>query len=80
MLSYLGDPDVDFVKLAGAFGVAGEQVTTPDQIKPAMQRASRATKDGKPYLIEALVGRTGKGAESTWYPKLSVAAGRLNKV
>ncbi|HEV2687145.1 MAG TPA: thiamine pyrophosphate-binding protein, partial [Bryobacteraceae bacterium] len=34
MLSYLGDPDVDFVKLAGAFGVAGEQVATPDQIKP----------------------------------------------
>ncbi|HYL34272.1 MAG TPA: thiamine pyrophosphate-binding protein, partial [Bryobacteraceae bacterium] len=38
MLSYLGDPDVDFVKLAGAFGVAGEQVTTPDQIQPAMRR------------------------------------------
>ncbi len=80
MLSYLGDPDVDFVKLAGAFGVAGEQVTTPDQIKPAMQRATRATREGKPYLIEALVGRTGKGAESTWYPKLSVAAMRRNTV
>jgi thiamine pyrophosphate-dependent acetolactate synthase large subunit-like protein len=79
MLSYLGDPDVDFVKLAGAFGVAGEQVTTPDQIKPAIQRAVRATRDGKPYLIEALVGRTGRGAELAWYPKLSVAAMRRNK-
>ena len=45
MLSYLGDPDVDFVKLAGAFGVPGEQVTTPDQIKPAMQRAARLFAD-----------------------------------
>src|SRR5205085_5050850 len=44
MLSYLGDPDVDFVKLAAGFGVAGEQVVTPAQIKPAMQRAARAAR------------------------------------
>lgn len=80
MLSYLGDPDVDFVKVAGAFGISGEQVKTPDQIRPAMQRATRATKDGKPYLIEALVGRTGRGAELAWYPKLSVASMRTRKV
>ena len=80
MLSYLGDPDVDFVKLAGAFGVAGEQVATPDQIKPAMKRAARAAQDGKPYLIEALVGRTGHGAELASYPKFSVAGIRQRKV
>jgi acetolactate synthase I/II/III large subunit len=80
MLSYLGDPDVDFAKLAGAFGVPGEQVVTPDQIKPAMKRAIQATRDGKPYLIDALVGRTGHGAELTSYPKLSVADMRSRKV
>lgn len=80
MLSYLGDPDVDFVKLAGAFGVRGEQVNTPDQIKPAMKRASQAAREGKPYLIDALVGRTGRGADGTWYPKLSVAAMRHRTV
>jgi thiamine pyrophosphate-dependent acetolactate synthase large subunit-like protein len=80
MLSYLGDPDVDFVKLAGAFGVPAEQVTTPDQIKPAMQRAAKATRDGKPYLIDALVGRTGRGADLAWYPKLSIADMRHRKV
>ena len=74
MLSYLGDPDVDFAKLASAFGVPGEQVTRPDQIKPAMKRATQATAEGKPYLLDVLVGRTGKGAETAWYPKLSVAA------
>ena len=80
MLSYLGDPDVDFVKLASAFGVAGEQVSTPDQIKPAMKRAARAAQEGLPYLIDALVGRTGRGAEPAWYPKFSVAATRRRKV
>jgi len=80
MLSYLGDPDVDFVKLAGAFGVSAEQVRTPDQIVPAMRRAVRAAQDGKPYLIDALVGRTGRGADLTWYPKLSVAEMRRRKV
>jgi benzoylformate decarboxylase len=80
MLSYLGDPDVDFVKIANAFGVPAEQVRTPDQIKPAMQRATRAAQEGKPYLIDALVGRTGRGADSTWYPKLSIADLRRRKV
>jgi acetolactate synthase I/II/III large subunit len=80
MLSYLGDPDVDFVKMAGAFGVSGEQVASPDQIKPAMQRAIRASRDGKPYLIEALVGRTGHGSELASYPKLSIAGMRQKKV
>jgi thiamine pyrophosphate-dependent acetolactate synthase large subunit-like protein len=80
MLSYLGDPDTDYLKLASAFNVPGERVTTPDEIKPAMQRASRVTQEGKPYLIEALVGRTGKGAESDWYPKLSIADLRSRKV
>ncbi|MBI2818066.1 MAG: thiamine pyrophosphate-binding protein [Acidobacteria bacterium] len=80
MLSYLGDPDVDFVKLAAAFGVPGEQVTTPNQIKPAMKRAVRAAQEGKPYLIDALVGRSGTGAESNWCPKFSVADMRTRKV
>lgn len=80
MLSYLGDPDVDFVKLASAFDVPGEQVATPEQLKPAMERATGATREGKPYLIDVLVGRTGKGAESSWYPKLSIAEMRTRKV
>ena len=80
MLSYLGDPDVDFVKLAGAFGVPGEQVTTPDQIQPAMKRAVKAAQDGKPYLIDALVGRTGHGAELVSYPKFSLSGIRQRKV
>ena len=79
-VSYLGDPDVSFVNLAAAFGIKGETVSHPGQIKLAMKNAIEATRNGRPYLIDALVGRTGIGAQSTWYPKLSVAAMRKRAV
>ncbi len=80
MTSYLGDPDVDFAKVAAGFGVKGEVVTTADQVKPAIQRGIASTRDGRPYLIDAVIARTGLAADSTWYPKYSVAAGRTAKV
>jgi thiamine pyrophosphate-dependent acetolactate synthase large subunit-like protein len=80
MTCYLGDPDVDFAKVAAGFGVNGEVIRTPDEIGPAVQRAIETTRDGKPYLIDAIVGRTGVAAASTWYPKYSVAAVRGRKV
>jgi thiamine pyrophosphate-dependent acetolactate synthase large subunit-like protein len=80
MTCYLGDPDVDFAKVAAGFGVNGEVIRTPDEIGPAVQRAIETTRDGKPYLIDAIVGRTGLAAASTWYPKYSVAAVRGRKV
>lgn len=79
-VSYLGDPDVSFVSLAAAFGIRGETVANPGQIKPAMKNAIAAARNGRAYLIDALVGRTGFGAEATWYPKLSVAAMRRRAV
>jgi acetolactate synthase I/II/III large subunit len=80
MTCYLGDPDVDFAKVAAGFGVQGEVVENADQVRHAIQRAIESTRDGKPYLIDAVVGRTGLGADSTWYPKYSVAAVRSKKV
>jgi len=80
MICYLGNPDVDFAKVATGFGVKGEVVTAADQVNPAVQRALASTREGKPYLIDAVVARTGKGADSTWYPKHSVAAGRTRTI
>ena len=80
MTCYLGDPDVDFVKVAAGFGVKGEAVTSPNEIRPALRRAIEVTRGGKPYLVEALVARTGLAADSTWHPKYSVAAARTRKV
>jgi len=64
---YLGDPDIDFVKLAESQGVSGERVTNGKDLRPALERGANATKAGKPYLIEVVVARFGGGAESTWH-------------
>ena len=80
MLSYLGDPNVEYVQVASAFGIQGEQVSTPDQIGPAMRRAVRTTRDGRPYLIDALIERSGSGAKLNWYPDYSLAESRQRRV
>jgi thiamine pyrophosphate-dependent acetolactate synthase large subunit-like protein len=70
---YLGNPDIDFVKLAESQGVEGETVTSPEDIEPALKRGIQKTKDGKPYLIDVLVARVGPGSESTWHEKFNLA-------
>jgi thiamine pyrophosphate-dependent acetolactate synthase large subunit-like protein len=80
MYCYLGSPDVDFVRLAEAFGIKGEVVADPGEIKTALARAIKATREGKPYLLDVLVERSGIGAESTWYPAYSVAQRRSRQV
>ncbi|PWT81258.1 MAG: hypothetical protein C5B44_04085 [Acidobacteria bacterium] len=80
MICYLGSPDVEFTHLASAFGIKGEKVTNPSDLKPALQRAIKTTRDGRPYLLDVLVARTGLAADSTWYPRYSVAASRERKV
>ena len=80
MICYLGSPDVEFTHLAAAYGIRGERVSRPDELKPAMQRAIAETRGGRPYLLDVLVARTGLAADSTWYPRYSVAAARTKKV
>ena len=69
---YLGDPDIDFVKLAESQGVEGEIVKSPEDIESALKRGIQKTKDGKPYLIDVLVARVGPGSESTWHQKFKL--------
>jgi thiamine pyrophosphate-dependent acetolactate synthase large subunit-like protein len=80
MICYLGSPDVEFAHIASAYGIRGERVARPDELKPALQRAIAATRDGRPYLLDALVARTGLAADSTWYPPYAVAAARSRRV
>jgi len=44
----------DFMQLAGAFGVGGARVESPEALKPALERAFA---DGRPWLIEVKVPR-----------------------
>ena len=80
MICYLGSPDVEFTHLASAYGIRGERVANPAQLKSALQRAIATTREGRPYLLDVLVARTGLAADSTWYPHYSVAAARTRKV
>jgi thiamine pyrophosphate-dependent acetolactate synthase large subunit-like protein len=80
MTCYNGNPDVDFAKTASAFGVDGETVTEPAQIRPALDRAKRATVEGRPYLLDVHTRRDGIGAASTWHPSYSIADLRTRKV
>lgn len=46
---------IDFVKFAEAFGVRGERVESPKEIRPALRRAVEA--EG-PYVVEVIIGFT----------------------
>jgi benzoylformate decarboxylase len=69
---YLGKPDMDMAAIAKGFGVDGERVKAPAELKAALGRARRHAADGKPYLIDVEVARHGPGwAEDPWVPRLA---------
>jgi len=68
---YIGDPDIDFVKLADSQGVRGERVTAASELRAAITRGIRATREGSPYVVEVVIARVGPGADSSWYQKYS---------
>ncbi len=74
---FLGDPDIDFVKLAESQGVRGRRVTSPSEIAAALKRGVAEVRAGRPYLIEFLVACIGGGAESTWHQRFSAARGTV---
>ncbi len=77
---YLGDPDIDFVKLAESQGVSGERVASGNDLRAALKRGIAATRDGKPYLVEVIISRYGGGAESTWHETFNLGARRKRAV
>ena len=79
-VSYLGDPDVDFAKMASVYNIPGEVVTNSDQVRPAIQRGFRTLIEGRPYMIDARTRSWGTGADLTQYQKFSVAEQRSRKV
>ncbi len=69
VFDYLGSPDMDMAHIAKGFGVEGEVAHSPDQLKKALERAGRATHEGKPYLIDAQVARVGPAwSDDPWTP------------
>jgi thiamine pyrophosphate-dependent acetolactate synthase large subunit-like protein len=78
---YLGSPDMDMASIAKGFGVEAERAESPAQLKSALERARKATVEGRPYLIDAQVARMGVAwAEKPWTPPIRIAQERTRKV
>jgi len=78
---YLGSPDMNMASIAKGFGVDGEVVESPEQLRAALARARKATFDGKPYLIDAQTARVGVAwDDKPWIPPISIARERTRKV
>src|SRR5712671_1865067 len=78
---YLGNPDMNMADIARGFGVAGEVVESPAQLREALARARAHTVDGKPYLLDVQVARRGVGwAEKPWVPPIRIAGIRQKRV
>jgi benzoylformate decarboxylase len=80
MSCYLGNPIVDFVSIARGFDIKGQSISEPDKIPAALQRASEATRDGRPYLLDVAIAQRGPGANTNWHPEISIASERTRKV
>ena len=80
MVCYLGDPDVNYVKLAAGFDVEGEVVDKPGEIRAAVRRGMKATANGRAYLLDIHLERTGSLATSTWHPEYSIDSIRTRRV
>ncbi len=70
---HLGDPDLDFVKLAESQGVQGAKARTAGELEAALKKGIAATRDGKSFLVDASTSCYGGGAESTWYDTFNLA-------
>ena len=79
-ISYLGNPVVDFTKLAAAYNIPGAVVTNTDQLKDAIRTGLHTLAEGRPFMLDVHTRRIGIGAEVTNYQKFSLAEKRDRKV
>ena len=71
---YLGDPDVEYTKIAEAYGLKGEKVRNAGDLAPALQRCLRSMRDGKAVVLDINVAIDGAPIrEGTWYQRHSIA-------
>lgn len=65
----LVDPDIDHVGIARSYGLDGERVIHPEDLRPALERAIEAERDHRAYVLDVVIAREGRGADSNWYEK-----------
>jgi thiamine pyrophosphate-dependent acetolactate synthase large subunit-like protein len=81
LTGHLGNPDVDFTKLAEAYSLRAEKVLAPGDLAPALQRALRNMRDGKAVLLDIKIKPDGQPlSDATWYQRHSIAEIRKKKL
>jgi thiamine pyrophosphate-dependent acetolactate synthase large subunit-like protein len=78
-VSYLGDPDVDFTKLAAAYGIPGAVVEDSEALAPAIREGLETLREGRPFMLDVRTSTFGAGADFSWYPDFSLASQRNRK-
>ena len=78
---YLGDPNVEFSKIAEAYNLRGEKVKTPSDLAPALQRSLKSMRDGKAVVLDIDIAPDGPAlSQGTWYQRYSIAEVRKKKL
>ena len=70
---------MNFATIASGFDIESISVSAPDEMKAAIRRAASITREGRPVLMDVQVARQGPGAESDWFPEISIASRRERK-
>ena len=71
--TFLGDPEIDFVMLARAQGIAGQRVDDPAELDAALVRAREVQACGEPYLLDVRITNVGPGSDQSWYKAFRLA-------
>ena len=78
---YLGDPNVEYTKIAEAYGLKGEKVTRAGDLAGALQRCLRSMRDGKAVVLDVDVAVDGAPiSQPTWYQRHSIAEIRKKRL
>jgi len=78
---YLGDPNVEYGKIAEAYGLKGEKVTNASDLPAAMQRCVKSMRDGKAVVLDVDIAPDGPViSQGTWYQRHSIAEIRKKKL
>ena len=78
---YLGDPNVEYTKIAEAYGLKGEKVKDATELAPALQRCLRSMRDGKAVVLDIEVAVDGAPlCQPSWYQRHSIAEIRQKRL
>jgi thiamine pyrophosphate-dependent acetolactate synthase large subunit-like protein len=81
MNGYLGDPNVEYTKIAEAYGLKGEKVKTASDLPAALQRCLRSMRDGKAVVLDIDIAPDGAPlSQETWYQRYSIAEIRKKRL